>query len=321
MKSKALSLALVFILALSVLAVTHPRPAAAGQTLNTLTINLLFSEVKDRPARLTKIAKFAAQQKINGTPVDVILLQEVVGGVLVGTKNSAQDLRNLLAARGMTYYLSYRFEEGLPGVLMVGNAILSRYPILLTVTRTLPFVEYIHFEGIDFPIRRIVMMARLALKNKGRVNVYNTHLSSEATDADRLKQVQALLDFLENIEKNLPGDNPIILGGDFNTNLNFYKPMYQELITNHSFTDTYAVFNNCFSCCPPPDGGDLSGCTYALTGNPYINPPGDMPQRLDYLLARGIADVVSSQVVFKSGTAADPWVSDHSGVLSRVQLP
>ena len=80
----------------------HAYPASAGQAacddvasngrLNILTINLLFSEIATRDARLASIAEFVAVNR-----VDVLLLQEVVGGELVSTDNSARDLQEILA--------------------------------------------------------------------------------------------------------------------------------------------------------------------------------------------------------------------------------
>lgn len=92
--------------------------------LNVLSINLLFKEIETREQRLKAVAEFAEK-----TPVDVILLQEVVGGSLVHTENSAEDLQKELRARKRDYDLYTAFEIGLPGVIGVANAILSRCEI------------------------------------------------------------------------------------------------------------------------------------------------------------------------------------------------
>src|SRR5688572_4158341 len=56
----------------------------ARGSLNILTINLLFSEYETLNDRLTSIAQFIADQYVASAPttVDVLLLQEVVGGAL-----------------------------------------------------------------------------------------------------------------------------------------------------------------------------------------------------------------------------------------------
>ncbi|MBW2093168.1 MAG: hypothetical protein JRI34_13735 [Deltaproteobacteria bacterium] len=138
--------------------------------LNVLTINLLFSEIEDRDERLDTIARFVADY---WEPIDLILLQEVVGGRLAGTINSALDLTSKLAAKGVSYQLSYRMANGIPRILTVGNAVLSRHPILFTISSTLPFVSEEIFEGIEIPLKRKIMMSRIKIPNFGKINVYN----------------------------------------------------------------------------------------------------------------------------------------------------
>ncbi len=128
---------------------TCPDVLARGY-LNVITINLLFSEVEERQERLHAIADYIAEALEE--PPDVILTQEVIGGVLSGTVNSAIDLKNLLAQKGLNYNLRYRLANGLPGVLSVGNAILSRCEIVLTAARTLPIVTEEPFQGFKVPL-------------------------------------------------------------------------------------------------------------------------------------------------------------------------
>ncbi len=74
----------------------------------------------------------------------------------------------------------------------------------------------------------------------------------------------------------------------------------------------------CSSCCDDPSD---KGCTYGVDGNPYaINFFTGKPEnasRIDYIFIKGKNVLAGdSDVVFKSS----PWVSDHSGVLTRVLL-
>ena len=111
--------------------------------INVLDINILFSEIQNRDQRLEDIADFAASND-----VDVILLQEVVNGVLVGTENSAQDLREILRDKhNLDYNLSTAFELGAPGLLSVANAILSRCEITFTQVKRLPFTVELEING------------------------------------------------------------------------------------------------------------------------------------------------------------------------------
>ena len=308
--------ALLILLPNSSLALSWPTgcpDVATRGHLNVLTINLLFSEIKDRETRLKNIANFMAEQVEEGEPVDIVLLQEVVGGPLSGTINSSLDLKKLLIERGMKYNLRYRLANGLPGILTVGNAILSRCKILFTFSRTLPFVSEEPFEGFKIPLRREVMMSRIRVPDFGKINIYNTHLCAFCDPMERLKQTRVLLDFMRRVEKLIWWDeNPVILGGDFNINLNTAgdENAYNE-ISDFGFIDTYNVANDCYSCCCEEEG--YFGCTYGVAGNPY----GESPVRIDYIFIKGM-NILNSDVVFNS----DPWwVSDHSGVLSRINLP
>jgi hypothetical protein len=85
----------VFVFLMLPLFGSHPGKGVAQETgpakiksVKFMTINLLFSEVDDRNKRLRRIADYVADNN-----VDVLLLQEVVGGELVNTRNSAVDLR------------------------------------------------------------------------------------------------------------------------------------------------------------------------------------------------------------------------------------
>ena len=283
--------------------------------LNVLTINLLFYEVKDREIRLKNIANFIEQQSEKGEPVDVVLMQEVVGGPLSGTINSSLDLKKLLANRGLKYNLRYRLANGFPGLLAVGNAILSRCRIIFTISKTLPFVSEEPFEGFEIPLKRKVMMSRIKVPYFGKINVYNTHLCAFCDTEERLEQTQVLLEFMENVENFIRGENPIILGGDFNTNLNIDDDwyVYQLITQDYEFVDTYSTANGgCTNCCSEGEG--YNGCTYAVPGNPFTDQ--SEPKRIDYIFVKGM-ETDSSNVVFNS----DPWVSDHSGVLTRINLP
>lgn len=289
--------------------------------LNVMTINLLFSEIKDRQIRLERIADFVEEQANLGYPVDFILLQEVFGGFLSG--NSSLDLKQLLALKGLKYNLSYKLANGLPGVLSVGNAILSRCNILFTLSTPLPFVIEEPFGNLMIPLKRNAMMSRVKIPGFGEINVYNTHLCAFCDPEERLVQAHVLADFIKTIENFIWRTNPIILGGDFNTNLDvpdeFDSGVYQLITQDLGFVDTYSYFHlNCVSCCSAVEGFD--GCTFAVNGNPYafnlFTHEQETPERIDYIFTKGFS-VIDSFVVFNE----DPnWVSDHSAVLTRIGL-
>jgi maltose 6'-phosphate phosphatase len=280
--------------------------------INVLSINLLYSEFKDREIRLQTLADFIAQHTEQGEPVDIILLQEVVGGYLSGTESSSQDLRDLLYERGLPYNLQTVATSGIQGIIEVGNAILSRCRILFSLVTTLPSVWEEPSENFGIPLTRKAMVSRIKIPGYGSINVYNTHLCAFCETEERLTQSQSLLEFIANVEKVIWwSTDPIIVGGDFNIDLNTPDGDYEyNEIIDFGLIDTYAIANGCYPCCSHDE--DYLGCTYGVTGNPYA----DEPARIDYIFIKGL-DVLDSDVVFNS----DPtWVSDHSGVLSKISL-
>jgi maltose 6'-phosphate phosphatase len=289
--------------------------------LNVMTVNLLFSEIRNRDARLDIIADFVINSEES---IDLILLQEVVGGTLSRTANSALDLKNKLATRGKNYNVSYRMANGLPGLLTVGNAILSLHDIVFTVAATLPFESEEIFQGIEIPLKRKVIMSRIDVPGFGDINVYNTHLCAYCDPWERLEQTKTLMNFVKTVEWFIPGSNPIILGGDFNIPDALIgsgsAPEY-DLIVRNGFTDSYAATHTCVNCCQVTNSS-TTGCTFAVDDNPYAfnlftHEPED-PVRIDYIFLKNVSKILSSEVIFN----LDPsWVSDHSAVLTKIALP
>jgi maltose 6'-phosphate phosphatase len=172
---------------------------------------------------------------------------------------------------------------------------------------------------VVIPVRREVSMARIHLPDIGDVNVYNTHLCAGCEPAERLHQVEVLLAFVDDMERRFGDNQTFILGGDFNIDASLpdeasrraYDLLTAELL------DTYSFVNGCVRCCVELDLEDVRGCTINLPGNPF---GAGAPQRIDYLLIRdGPWIPVASQVVF-NGLTPDDWVSDHSGVLTTLDV-
>lgn len=305
----------VFLLSLSQQSIAGP-----STDVSVLTVNLLFSEINNRNERLNEIAEFISTSEKSGSPIHLILLQEVVGGYLSRTFNSSLDLKRKLACDyGIHYNLTYRMANGIRGLLTVGNAILSRYDTVFTASKTLPFESEEIFEGFEIPLKRKVVMSRINIPYFGKVDVYNTHLCPYCDSSERLEQTEVLLNFIKTVEFLIPGSNPVILGGDFNISDALIPsgaaPEYDRII-DAGFVDSYGAINNCTACC-----GELDmGCTYGLDDNPYavnlFTHEREPIVRIDYVFARGNIEVLSSEVVFDSA----PWVSDHSAVLTTLRL-
>jgi maltose 6'-phosphate phosphatase len=94
--------------------------------LNILTINLLWDEVELREQRLADIAAAVAERD-----VDVILLQEVAGGLVVRTRSAARDLQRVLRTdHDLRFKRRTGIGYGVPGLLSVTNATLSRCAVV-----------------------------------------------------------------------------------------------------------------------------------------------------------------------------------------------
>jgi len=312
---------------------TTPLPPGMGDAqcgdvaekgyINILTINLLFSEVDDRNKRLKAVADFAAEND-----VDVLLLQEVVNGVLVKTDNSAQDLRDFLSSRhSLGYNIQTAFEIGLPGLLSVANAILSRCEFRYSLVQRLPKTPEIEFKGHIIEVSRNVLLSRLEIPGFGKINVYNTHLCAGCEEFERAEQIDVLLKFTNDMEENTGGQYPTILGGDFNfdrfRNGGEQRFQYEEIVDS-GFGDAYAEYIIAVSggqetldtLCEDEDNAD----THCTTGVSELNGP--KSRRKDYVFTKGFADVRLSKVVFNTLVNPDePTVSDHAGVFVRLGLP
>jgi len=284
--------------------------------LNILSINLLFSEIETRDQRLEAIAEFAAK-----TPVDIILLQEVVGGTLVHTTNSALDLQGKLNARAHDYELHTAFETGLPGLLVVANAVLSRCEIDFKITKRLPRASELNFQGHDIKLPRNVMMTRINIPGSGKMNIYNTHLCAKCSADELSAQLDVLLPFIDKVEEFFPRDNPVILGGDFNIDRFRVDPFeerpFYDRVIDAGFTDAYAMNRPLENLCAVAEQADIH-CTVGVS----TLDAGDAARRIDYVFVDKVKGVRENRVVFN--TLVDPnqpTVSDHAGVFISVALP
>lgn len=284
--------------------------------LNILSLNVLFKETETRDQRLDAIAEFAEK-----TPVDIILLQEVAGGALAQTENSAQDLQKKLRARKRDYDLYTAIEIGLPGVLGVANAILSRCEIDYRVTKWLPFATELNFRGHDIKVPRNVMMTRINVPNYKLLNIYNTHLCSACTVEEFSAQVEELLPFIGKVEASFPPGNLAILGGDFNIDRFRVDPFperpFYDRIINAGFIDAYAQNRPLDSLCANPKQPDAH-CTVEVS----TLDAGGSARRVDYIFMNQPKTIRESRVVFNNVIDPNqPSVSDHAGVFISIALP
>jgi maltose 6'-phosphate phosphatase len=280
--------------------------------LNVLTINILYTDFFSRMERLQAVAGFIESQEQADEPVDIILLQEVVSGAVAGTVSLSINLKAMLRRQGLDYNLRFRPVAGLPAVFMVGNALLSRCAITGFASRLLPYAPERPIADIGLPVLHEVQQIVIAVPDYGSASVYNTHLCAYCPGEDRLRQMENLFRFLDRREDN--ESRLIVLGGDFNTDITVASdvPAYELITDDNGFTDSYSAANACTNCCSEAEG--LEGCTYAVPGNTLVS--GAPPVRIDYIFVQGDFASLESRVVFNEA----PWVSDHSGVLTRIGL-
>jgi maltose 6'-phosphate phosphatase len=288
--------------------------------LNVLTLDLRFSERTPSDETLSALVRFVAKNQ-----VDVILLQEVIGGASARTKNSAEDLQRILATdHGADYDLSSLFAPGKPGGPAVGNAILSPCPMPFMLAKRLPRGDTMAFSGQPIEVGRDVLMARLEIPNFGAIRVYNAHLCKECGEDARFEQLTELLDYINELEIRLPTDNPIVLGG--NLNIDLFRnggaewPLYNQILAK-DFTDVHAAFREAdqgeAGPCTNSEQADRN-CTTAVTG-----PSSPRPARVGYIFAKGFKGVLDSQVVFNTDMEVEDSLilSNYAAVFGRLELP
>ncbi len=304
--------------------IAQQTDAGSIKSIRILTINLLFSEVVNREERLRAIADYAAANQ-----VDVLLLQEVVGGGLVNTQNSAEDLRDLLLDEyNLNYFLRTAFEVGVPGLLSTANAILSRFEIEFSARRTLPWVTEEEFLGFEVKLPRNVMLTRLLIPGFGEVDVFNTHLCARCSINDREDQLNEAIDFIDMFQNDGGAQRPNVFGGDMNFDLfanNGDERFLYDKVLAEGFSDAYADYiiaaaigqETLETLCEDKNNADKH-CTVGVSD---LN--GSNARRIDYIFARDFRPPVQSQVVFNPNApgGVPPTVSDHAAVVSHLRLP
>jgi maltose 6'-phosphate phosphatase len=300
-----------------------PRREADGQCsdiarsghLNVLTLSLLYSETRTLDQRLANLAEFVANND-----VDVIVLQEVVGGGSAGKGDSAASLRTILArTHNLDYNLSSVLEAGKYDELAVENAVLSPCEMPSLLAKRLPRAPQVTFQGQTIRLGHNILTVRLNVPGFGPIRIYNAHLCDACSVDDRATQLDEALDFIEDLQAFIADDTPVVLGGDFELD-RFRNSGAEEFLYNSiiaaGFVDAHAQANgHPDSLCPSPPNADAH-CTVGVSS---LSGPG--ARRVDYVFFHGFAAVLDSRVVFNTDVTGEPTVSDHAGVFSRLELP
>ena len=305
-----------------------------------------------------RIALLAQHLVAAGCP-DLVTLQEVINAAIAPTELAQPvisildlvrtELPGLAAACGFTYELLYRPLLAVTLAEIDEELILSRYPILLSGTRTLYGPLYNEAAGV-LVFARHVLHARVDHPT-GEIDVYTTHLASgadlarspcgdrfcppECDSADTVRACQAvqLAHYVE--ATRLPG-NLALISGDFNA-----APGSTEYRTalDRGWIDTHLAAGQ-----PECDAVSGVACTSGRESSigQIEDPALNVQRRIDYIFAalprnegnctvaaagaatrRGVYTVDSAGLFadrpnpFSADCGPSPappcWVSDHSG--------
>ncbi len=232
---------------------------------------------------------------------DIIALQEVWDD---GTDNAAA-----LLAQELGYHYVYVRGADLSGINM-GNAILSRWPILRSERRTL-------YGAPDADEKRAVIYAEID-GPRGPIPIFTTHLNHLQFHSHiRQKQVTDIAQFIAAQGKQR---FPPVLCGDFNADP--HSDEIRMLTGQTSVPVAGLVFHDAFDFCNP----GVSGYTWDNT-NPYVAQVMEPDRRIDYIFTgwhkgRGAGHVTDCRIVGNTavaGTDGDVWASDHHALLAELR--
>jgi endonuclease/exonuclease/phosphatase family metal-dependent hydrolase len=173
----------------------EPRPAASPGPAGLTVVSLNLAMRDDVEAIVAELAA------LGGEPADVVLLQEVVQA------GDEPDVATRLGARlGLASEFAGSFAAG-PN-RRAGLGLLSRYP--LHDVRVLPLRRF----DLAFRSRHRIALGATIDTPAGPMRLYNVHLDTRINLKDRLTQLSTVIDQLPAL------DDPVIVGGDFNSNDN-----------------------------------------------------------------------------------------------------
>jgi len=229
---------------------------------------------------------------------DAIGLQEVMG--FTGLPSQAHEI-----AEGTGWNVHYAPAWNLGGGLTMGNAIVSRHPLL--DTRSLPLPSP---PGVD---TRTVAFARVDCAH-GPMPVFVTHLTwQEHLASARRTQVRALVDHVAELAP-IDAPPPVLLG-DFNANPDSDEMRFLRGLTT---IDGLSVY---FADCWATSRHGEDGWTYARS-NPYALRSREPSRRIDYVFVRGPGRHLCGEPLaarlFCEESVEGVWPSDHYGVVADI---
>ena len=178
------------------------------------------------------------------------------------------------------------FSPAAPGVFDQGLAIVSRYPLRNVRLQRLKLCD------LRFHCRTRFAVSADVESPWGPVRVWNAHLDTRINAAERVEQLQPVID------EAASHDGPVLIGGDFNTN----------------------EFRWVGNIVPVPGGpGHGAAIRHAMESRGFTTPFADgavtfpvMRRHLDWIFVRGLRPL---------GSSVEPApFSDHHAIWTRVAL-
>lgn len=240
----------------------------------------------------------AIREGLKTVAPDVIGLQEVL-------RCEGMD-QGALVSEGLGYEVAWGMaseNHGFP----VGNAILSRWPILKQ--------ERIELPPGNSDETRILLYALIDAPF-GKLPFFCTHLNWKLHHGHiRQLQVRGITDAVERLAPNVDGTFPPVVVGDFNAGPEADEIRFMKGHTGLGGECVY--FADAFELA----GDGTPGATFSKT-NPFAEPLREPERRIDYVFVRGPDDAqrgepIEARVCFDrphDGT----FPSDHYGVVATI---
>jgi endonuclease/exonuclease/phosphatase family metal-dependent hydrolase len=238
----------------------------------------------------------AIRSALSTVAPDVLGLQEVLQGEGV---DQAADI-----AAGLGYHVA--FGSSRTDAIRLGNAVLSRYPIVRTEMFPLP-------NG-GTTERRSLLFAELDAPF-GRVPFFTTHLNWKLHEGHvREEQIRFVVERIRGVAP-IGSGFPAILVGDFNA-----EPDSDEIRFMRGFTGLggkRVYYADCFAVV-----GQGNGTTFSPATNSFAAETHEPERRIDYIFVRGPDSRVRGQplscrVCFNEQVNG-VFPSDHYGVLAEI---
>lgn len=244
----------------------------------------------------------AIVETMRAVDADVWCLQEVFRGRVGG--DQADDLAEVLGG----YHVAHASRFDLEGYAeSIGNAVLSRWPIVATEMRPLSAPG-----GLDE--LRLVVRADIAAPDR-TIEVFSTHLNWRLDQSHiRQEQVREICGFVD--ETRGARTFPPVLCGDFNAD-----PESDEIrmLTGHAAVPVpKLVFIDAWRA-----GGTGPGMTWD-NRNAFAAADVEPDRRIDYVLVGYPRDAGAGQVLHAELIGTEPvggvWPSDHLGVVADLRI-